>query len=217
MWGSLIKHNPEFKKVKNNLIREYSTLNKLMLSDNQINDQIKAIKLKHDTLVEYYGTQPDVKHLFAELALWFKIPAVGLNDFYHRYQELFLDYHPSLYDENTLNVLKALKEEGHTQHISSNTLFIDEPSMWEVLTRLGLIFRGQDSPISKAKFSCNEKVSKPHYNMFFEGTDYHVGDNRKTDGGCVSFGINFFEINSNDKTIKDFYEHIQSVSLCKEN
>lgn len=215
VWGTLITHNPEFKNVKNDLIRKYSTRNPVFLTDNQINDQIKAIKKTHDTIIEIYGTQPSVYHLFAELAFWFQISPSDLDKFMEEYQQAFLNTPPTLYDENTLDVLCQLNAEGHKLYISSNTLFIKGNTLSKALEKLGVC--GYPKPITAARFSDNLGCSKPHHNMFYHGSDYHVGDNPKTDGSCVSFGIKFFEINSNDKTIKDFYEHIQSVSLCKEN
>lgn len=201
-WGTLIIGNPKFKKAKNDLIREFSNFpNKEMFNDYFIEDQIKVIKKKHDDILETYGTQPDVKHLFAELCYIFAIPSSKFEMFYIEYQSLFIQNQPLIYSEDTVKVLNLLRKEGHSILISSNTLFTDPESMALILYRLGI-------RSLNAKYSAIEGVSKPNHNMFFHGTDIHVGDNPKTDGSCTKYGIEFFQINSNNKTINDLYNHV---------
>jgi FMN phosphatase YigB (HAD superfamily) len=191
-------------------------LNRILLTDFQIEDGIRGIKKTHDTIIESYGTQPDVKHLFAEMAIHFGIMPQHLQEFYERYQAGFVEHHPSLYDEHTLPVLTKLRHEGHVLAISSNTLFIDDESMLEALQKLGL--HDLIDLVSDTKFSCAWGYSKPSACMFFDNTDWHVGDNVRTDGGCVQHGIKFFHINgSSYKTILDFYEHISRVPVCTED
>lgn len=205
LWNTLIKGNPEFKKVKNDLIRSLSNSTFIKeLSDGQIETFIKEIKKQHDGIIEVYGTQPDGIHLFAQMANIFSIPSIRLDNFYNEYQELFLKYPPLLYSDDTEEILKRLVDDGHTLYVSSNTLFTDSAAMRQFLYA-GVL----GDLISKSKFSGEEFISKPNGEMFFNDTDYHIGDNIKTDGACINFDIKFFQINTNNKTIVDFYNHIK--------
>lgn len=208
LWGTLIKANPQFKDVKNDMIRRYSSFpNKEMFNDYFINDQISIIKRKHDDLVEAYGTQPNTKHLFAELCSVFSIAPSKFNDFYREYQHEFTEFMPSLYSEGTMPVLEKLKSDGYCLYISSNTLFTSPEAMDIMCMKLELTGR-KKRPVSNCRFSGDKGISKPNKAMFFERTDFHVGDNIFTDGGCTKYGIEFFQINSNNQTIIDLYNHV---------
>jgi len=208
LWGTLIKSNPEFKAAKNDLIRKVSEQpNKDLLNDYFINDVISQIKIKHDSLIEYYGTQPNTQHLFAELCESFSIPASKFDDFYGTYQNLLKRFPPLLYNEFTLPVLKELQSDGHIIIISSNTLFTGAFPLDAAIRSLGIL------PYS-CRFSGSMGISKPDRRMFNTTASIHVGDNIRTDGACVKAGLTFFQINSNDKTINDLYHY---VSLRKKD
>lgn len=204
LWGTLIKGNPEFKKAKNEWVRHCSNSNTIKnLHDSEIEAYIKRIKTRNDDIIETYGTMPAELHVFGEMALVFSIPPDWLDEFYNGYQNLFINHLPLLYSEDTLEILRRLKSDGHTLYISSNTLFTSCIAMREMVWMLNL-----GELFNVMKFSGEECLSKPSGEMFFN-SDYHIGDNIKTDGACVNHGIKFFQINSNDKTIVDFYNHIK--------
>lgn len=219
LWGTLIKANPNFKIAKNKLIRKYTAgdLSESKFDEEMIDPIIKQIKKRNDHLIEKYGTQPDIMHLFAELANQFEIPACNLAKFYNEYQDAFGQNLPLWWDEDTERVIRMLHEDGHKLLVSSNTLFTATEGMMRLLAEKGLYSMSMPCLIDDYKFSCEFGFSKPHMNMFFLHADLHVGDNVNTDGGCINHKIKFFQINSNGKTIVDLYEHVSALSVRKKD
>lgn len=209
LWDTLIKSNPDFKRARNQLIRDFSEYpNKGLFNDYYLNDRVSVIKKKHDNLVELYGTQPNMDHLFAELCNEFFIPSDRMRYFFGKYQTAFNDLLPRIYSENTIPTLEKLRSLGFMLWTTSNTLLADAGTIRNIMVQLKLV-GGRDGLITTARFSGEEGVSKPHKKMFFCGrTDIHVGDNVLTDGGCVQHGIEFYQINSNDNRIADLPEYI---------
>lgn len=201
LWGTLIKGNKDFSSAKVQLIRQFANS---YIPEQEINLIQKSIKMEHDLIMETYGTQPDHMHLFAEMCLKLDIPSKHLVDFESWYQKAFLKNLPTLYSKDTLNVLDMI----HTEYdfvgtISSNTLSIRPSTMQTMVEVLGI-----GKYIKTVRYSGNMKCSKPDIRMFNTLSKYHVGDNPVTDGACINAGVEFYQINTNDKTIVDFYNHV---------
>lgn len=206
IWGTLVKASPVFSKAKIELVK--SVVGNIA-SETEIKESFNKIKKYHDGLVEMYGNQPDNYTLFSELFNEVGIMNVDIDAFITRYLDLFLQHPPSLFPGTKL-VLDNLHSKGHELIISSNTLFINGATLKSVLETLGVA-----KYFSEFRFSDEVKRSKPHGEMFNWSADFHIGDNKVTDGACTGFDIRYYQINSNEKTIIDFYEEIILSSTNK--
>lgn len=126
-------------------------------------------------------------------------------------QKLFLEFKPSFYDADTKSVLEQLCDDGATINILSNTGFILGVTLEQCLGDMGIL------PVfDETIYSDETGYSKPHIRMFgrisnnpayrvhiMNGDIIHVGDNIVADGASISVGIPYYQINTNDKSIKD--------------
>lgn len=200
LWGTLIEGSPEFLREKIKLTKTIAPDK----SDIQIILAFEAVKERNNKLIENFGNQPDHKTLFCELFYELGIESADITvveGYIRDYEYLFLDYLPLLI-KDSYRIVRILSKQGCTLYLSSNTLFIKGVVLQEALMKLDLAryFAG-------FKFSDRGHYSKPSAEMFRK-VDWHVGDNPKTDGACTRYNINFYQINSNGKTILDFYEEV---------
>ncbi len=207
LWGTLIQANPEFSKAKLKLFNHYNP--KLSLAE--INTNFNTIKAEANLLVDTYGIHPNITYIFGQALykLNIKVPYSGLNKIIGDYQKLFLQHPPTMF-KDTSETLEKLRSEGHSIFLISNTVFVRGSTLKYSLYDLGV-----DKYFKIMTFSDEKGFSKPTQRIFSEtcyNLNFHCGDNPITDGACEEIGIQFYQINSNEQTIIDFYEHIQRVS-----
>lgn len=217
IWLTLIKSNPEFKKQRTiEFHRRFNPTNKTV---EEVDAIIRSVDKMCDTTNEKVSGCIHAFQMisFILVRLEFPIEKMGLRDIhaiYHQMESLFFAFQPTLYDDNTKRVLSELKSNGATLSTLSNTGFIACETMKKLLLKLGIY----DMFIFQL-YSDHMGVSKPDRAAFMQMIDLaktsrlhsnpctriiHVGDNPDADiKGAIEAGIEAFQINTNDKTIKD--------------
>lgn len=214
LWGTLMKSNPLFKEAKKILFKKYFP----EYTPKECDNALEYAKRDLNSLIESSGMQPArgvmLNQFYYRLTGSLDLSSVQvekkLREFDDDYQKLVLIFPPLWYDKNSLRVLTdLLLSDEHLVYIITNTLFIDGQIIKNVFLDKNL----SEIPIIS---SSNRNVSKPHPKIvedFRHPLDLVIGDNLITDGGLArNLGIDFFQINTNNKTIIDAYKHIESAS-----
>ena len=214
LWLTLIKSNPFFKQKRNELFHQLLTDEKVKtyeLSEYDVDNIVREVDVLSNKKSEVTGVHVDSLHMIYDIlkrvVVIDDIPLEFIESFDMKIQELFLQYPPTLYDENTKDVLKRLHEDGCVLNILSNTGFIKGETLGEVLYMLGI-----RDYFEFTIYSDEVGISKPNVYIFQMVKSasvvnvydiLHVGDNPIADGGSSKVGIPYFQINSNNKTIED--------------
>lgn len=209
IWLTLIRSNPKFKEARNKLI--FTRYNDKNLVYEDVCKIIRTIDVNGNKKSEVTGIHIDSKILLYDILyeLNDNFTVADINNLDQEIQDLFLEFPPSLYDDNTKSVLETLRIKGVTLSILSNTGFINGDTLRKTLTKLGIF-----ELFTFTLYSDEIRVSKPNTQAFnlvhsnitnkFSGRKIlHVGDNPIADGGSISANIDYLQINTNDKTIKD--------------
>lgn len=203
LWQSLISGNPQFKLEKCELIRKFFNLDK---SDREILDSfVRADKLL-DKVQEKFLIQPELFFSWAivlsEIGIEKSNPA-EIESFLEIYNRLFLEFPPVLFDDVEW-FFEKLRNDGTTDsYILSNTILVRSETLQKFI----------NTTILKevTAFYSDTHFPKPDCRAFevFENKPFiHVGDNVYADGNCVNSGIEFYQIRTNGKTLKDFWQFI---------
>lgn len=196
LWMTLIKSHKNFKSAREEMVFKYFNPDRKSL------DWIKSAIRSSDTytteMSEKSGLHIPASTIWARVFRILNTPITieKILDVDDRTQKLFKKYPPVPYDSNTIPTLKKLVKR-HKLYVSSNTGFIKGLTIIESIDSEILEL------ISEWKFSDECHFSKPHPEMFFKNVIMHVGDNPTADGGSVKVNVDFFQINSNSKTILD--------------
>lgn len=190
------KHNPRYKSLA----------------------EVKDIVLNEDknatVLAEVTGFHVPAHHLVAGILHRLGNENLNMNvvdDVVNSIQLLFLKHPCSLYDKDTYSTLAMLRHESSLS-ILSNTGFILGQTLNKALDFLNIshffLFKIYSDEVFLAKpykgIFLPVVSSAAKYKKCIEPWEIaHVGDNPIADGGCISAKINYVQINSNDKTIKD--------------
>jgi len=215
LWGTLIKHNPEFSQHRNELIK--SVFPEIYISDSDI----KLVKHLSDYSNESLGEQLSWKQAILNILIINRnykfIPKeqihIRFNKLEIEQKTLFLKYHPTIFSEETLDVLNKLKNINIKMGICSNTSFINGYILHNLLDNLNI-----SKYFKTFIFSDWVNMSKPNPLIFREVINrsqykptqiLHVGDNVFADGGSENVGIDFIHINGNsNKTISEILKFI---------
>lgn len=193
LWGTLIKGNPEYKKLRIEFLQQYC--NK---SENEICDVMQKIKKNADSHVEKYGLQFDDIDLYKTFLSELEIveSKLKVQDFIAFCHTSFINNPPILMD-HTIEVLESLKQQNYRIVLSSNTVFIGGKTMRVALIKLRIFEYFYDFI-----FSDEINYSKPHYEFFKHVNQkshtlteniLHIGDNQMTDmNGARNYGMNLF-------------------------
>lgn len=187
-WGTLYKSNPEFRKKRLILLREYGAdpqvAQKLIT---EFKSEYKELEIKgihtefSDFLTQITNCGDDVKDIYT------------LDD---ELSSLFLKYPPfPIYKDLEKDLLKVKEE--HDLYICSNVILTEGQTLQK------FIWDRLEIPPINCKFSDEVDATKPDVDMFFKEVDYHIGDNEITDGACTKLGIKFFQV-GDIITIKNF-------------
>ena len=204
LWLTLIAGNPQFKTEKCELIRNYF---RLPYTNEHILKAFKSADNLLDTLQERFLMQPDYLTSWAIV-----LNEIGIEDtsadeikaFLKTYNQLFLEFPPILFDDVEFLFEKLDKIGELKLYLLSNTILI----VGEVLDKFikTTILKDIEAFYSDSHFP------KPDRRAFEKMTSrpiIHVGDNLVTDGGCTNFGIEFYQLRSNGKSLVDFWQHIE--------
>ena len=216
LWQTIIRSNLQHRIVR----AEYFYKNH-NFSNNTI-DEILAAFRQTDREVNFInervGKNLDFDEIYTLILLKLnknehhdKIRAMDFEQLHRDLTAIFFEYPPELYDENTFDVLKKLKNEGFTLNILSNTGLIQGKNLKILLDNTGV-----GTFFDFCLFSDDVRLSKPNP-AFFEMVltnartlhpniaphqIIHVGDNPIADyEGAKAVGFTPVLINSNDKTI----------------
>ena len=213
LWLTLIKSNPMFKEQRDAMF--FDLYNPKGIPSEKVRAIVAGQDVKANQLSESTGIHVPVEHIVGgvlnELG-YVPINIDVISMIVDSIQSLFLKHPPILYDTNTRSVLEELHDDGSRLSILSNTGFIKGTTVRQFLAEINIgdIFANE-------YFSDELMLSKPHKRAFIQmvnsdpacrthllnGELIHVGDNPVADGASVLAGIPFFQINSNEKTIKD--------------
>jgi len=213
LWGTLIKSNPEYRSKRAKIVQNFCP--NLSLEDIEMTFQ--NVKKDIDSNVEKFGLSYNAIDIYEiiinELNINHSVSANMLKVFC---ENVFIENPPSLYDEDTEEVLKLLYEQDYKLILSSNTLMIESHILLELLVNLNIAKYFNDFI-----FSDVIKVSKPSVHFFQElqirskclkEHIVHVGDNYITDYvGAHNYGLKRYSIHSksNKETINDFYKYLK--------
>jgi len=170
---------------------------------NEINGKKVPAECMYHRILQKLGYDPD------------SVPDDVYAEIKRKVNDLFMKYPPLFLNESIQPMLHALKEEGYSLNISSNTGFIEGTTIVATLKNLN-IFEYFDFCI----FSDEIERSKPSTGFFekvFERTGLekwevlHVGDNFKADyEGSLNYGFKALNINDQQYTINDIKRHLQA-------
>lgn len=194
LWNTIIKSNPQYKKMQIELLLKYNE----KLNFNDIEIAIFNIKKEIDIDVEKFGLHYDRKCIYNKL-----FDKIGINtdidEFIIKCDKLFLQYYPKLYNSDIPHILSKLSNK-YELHLISNTILIYGYTLKEALKILNLY-----KYFKSFTFSDEIGYSKPHYNIFYaahKNIPYnkkdiiHVGDNPNCDClGAKKYGFDSMLIN----------------------
>ena len=230
LWLTLIKSNPEAKLQKYKFLQQYLEKKfNLYYSSWTIQNAFRQVDIASTYAAEVTG-----KHIDFETMLLHVLSALGVFNVqgYNPYEELpkeeitnlksdfnniFLEYSPILYDDNTWDVLADLTEAGYSMNILSNTGFIEGKVLEVVLDKLNIkqFFKNR-------LYSDVFGIAKPNIHFFNKieelygiGRKYilHVGDNPNADyNGAIKAGMSAMIINSTGLSIIDLYDYLKKTN-----
>lgn len=204
LWKTLICSNPQFRVEKCSLIRKHFNLG---ISDEEIVDSFKRVDVILDKIQEKFLVQPELLTSWALVLSEIGVEQTSVEDiksFLRLYYQLFLVYPPVLLDDVEWLFEKLFRVQGLELYILSNTILVNGEVLDQFLktTFLGRI---------KVFFS-DTHFPKPDCRAFgnIENKPFiHVGDNPIADGKCKDFGIEFYQVRANGKSLKDFWQYIE--------
>lgn len=195
VWGTLIKSNPEFSRVRAQLILSYLMNAGVNGVDSlKIKEAIAQSKKIVDYKVEQSGVHIDREYVYKDALNMLRItPSVSdIEQIIVSVDALFFYCHPpALISDRTATLLAELSKH-YTLGICSNTVLIYGNAIRAVLSQYNIL---QYFSPEHIKFSDEVGCSKPKQKMFFSDAIAHIGDNPVTDGACHKYGIEFIKIN----------------------
>jgi putative hydrolase of the HAD superfamily len=218
LWNTLMKSHPEYKRKRAQYFYDHMNVKKSSTVE-EIEAIVRDVDIMCNNHNEMLGLNLSVQSMYAFILYkmgWepHEVSVDDVNTIHNAMRRILMEFPPVIYGEDTLGVLKELKDSGRTISITSNTAFI-----------LGVDLRvcmptDLSELIDFHVYSDEERVSKPAGGIFTTMTirmqEYyvgnrpsyqeiiHIGDSQHADiHGANSFGIKGFRINSNDKSIKD--------------
>lgn len=201
LWLTLIKSNPEFKRKRNLLFKEYFEID---CSLNKVTEVIRYYDVLINNINQNTGLNVDTFEIYYLIlsALNVKIEDIDVNNlnlFYKETEILFMEFKPILiYPQIHLLFMEIVKYEKQI-NILSNTGFIKGITLRKLLNYYEL-----DEYFSFQLYSDETGFSKPNDKMFGLLYDQinknkvitkldvlHIGDNKIADyEGAINYGFN---------------------------
>lgn len=200
LWLTLIKSNPEFKKKRNLLFRDFFEINATI---EKVTEVVRYYDVLCNNINEKTGLNLSTYEIYYLIlgALEVDLNINGperLNAFYNETEDLFFNYKPELIFPKIKLQFEEIVAEGKSINILSNTGFIKGKSLRKLLSYYEL----EDS-ISFQIYSDEVGFSKPNNEIFQLVFDQvsalkkvqkndvlHIGDNSIADyNGASNFGF----------------------------
>lgn len=209
-WNTLFRANPAYAEARNKYLTE-SPFNVKRMEPEEVYDAYKRVDNVIDWLTERQGFTYRPIQLYAMICYELQCDVRSNRDLRpmaEAFYSLFAAHPPSLYDDDTLPVLRELRARGYGLNIASNTGFITGA----VLRKVAISVLPVD--FTFGIYSDELPYAKPHRLFFDEVVNWcsglsphevlHVGDNAKTDYlGAIQAGLEALLINTSTLTIKD--------------
>ncbi|WP_291285792.1 HAD family hydrolase [Flavobacterium sp.] len=200
LWLTLIKSNPEFKKKRNLLFKNFFEIDSTM---DKVSEVVRYYDVLGNNINEKTGLNIDTYELYylilsalqVDIA---KIDTDKLSQFYEETAALFMEYKPELIFPDTKKLFQEMTNEDKSINILSNTAFIKGRTLRKLLAHYELTdyFKFQI-------YSDEVGFSKPNNEIFqlvfdeintFKSAQkkeiLHVGDNSVADyNGAIRFGF----------------------------
>jgi putative hydrolase of the HAD superfamily len=200
LWLTLIRSNPEFKKKRNLLFKDFFEIN---YSIERVNEVVRYYDVLCNSINEKTGLNLNTYEIYYLIlnALEVDLNANGterLGEFYNETEKLFLNYKPELIFPDIKLQFQKITAEGKSINILSNTGFINGKTLRKILS-----FYELEDFISFQIYSDEVGYSKPNNEIFqlvFDQVNkiretkkkgiLHIGDNSIADyNGAVNFGF----------------------------
>lgn len=205
LWLTLIKSNPEFKKQRNQLFKDFFRIEN---SIEEVSQKIRYFDVLCNKINENTGLNIDTFEIYYLILSSLEVDITKINtavleDFYLKTEELFLEYKPQLLFENIKDIFKEIKNNGKTMNILSNTAFIKGKTLRKIVKHYEIedyfLFQIYSDECEYSK--PNEKI----FNLVYQEVNkykkiekfkiLHVGDNRIADfDGAKKFGFDAYLI-----------------------
>lgn len=215
LWLTLIRSNPEFKIRRAQYFFDHHNYKNKSVEEVRL--IFRSTDLMCNRINELTGKNIDYDEMYLMIVSAINnydvdLSQVSVKEIYADLEDLFFEFRPVLFDDDTQSTLEKLKTKAGL-NILSNTGFIKGATLRKLLTELD-IAQFFDFQL----YSDEKRISKPNP-VFFElmlaqlpegisRTDVvHVGDNPRADvQGAKAMGIHAFQINSNEHRIQDLLQ-----------
>ncbi len=200
LWLTLIRSNPEFKKKRNLLFKDFFEIN---CSIERVNEAVRYYDVLCNSINEKTGLNLNTYEIYYLIlnALEVDLDANGterLGEFYNETEKLFFNYKPELIFPDIKLQFEKMVTEGKSINILSNTGFINGKTLRKILS-----FYELEDFISFQIYSDEVGYSKPNNEIFqlvFDQVNktretqkkeiLHIGDNSIADyNGAINFGF----------------------------
>lgn len=200
LWMTLIRTNPEFKRKRAEIFRDYFSIAAPLEA---VEQSIRKFDVLVNRMNELIGKNVDTFELYALILNDLGVPVADMSagkfeGFYAESEQLFREYKPVPILEKLPFKLEDLKREGITMNILSNTGFIRGRNLRELLEGYGL-----GSYFAFQVYSDEVSLSKPNpliFDKVYEEISktatlakdqvLHVGDNPEADvKGAAAYGF----------------------------
>ncbi|PSK90683.1 HAD family hydrolase [Taibaiella chishuiensis] len=218
LWLTLIKSDPVFKPLRNQLFARYFDISR---PAETVTQAFRYFDLLFNRINEKTGgnlQQTEMLYLILDhLGVSIEtITAGDMQGYYHEMEQLFFRHHPQLIDKGTVTVLQAIKDQGCSVNILSNTGFILGSTLRQLLPVLGI-----GSYFDFQVYSDETGCSKPSADMYDQvwtrvkqyGTVVkeevlHVGDNAIADyNGAQQFGFRSVLVDTQHNLLSNLFSN----------
>lgn len=203
LWLTLIKSNPEFKKERNLLFKNFFEIDSTI---DKVNEVVRYYDVRCNNINEKTGLNIDTYELYYLILSALevdinKFETDKLSEFYEETEALFIKYKPELIFPDTKKLFQEMTNEDKSINILSNTAFIKGRTLRKLLAHYELTdyFKFQI-------YSDEVGFSKPNNEIFqlvfdeintFKSAQkkqiLHVGDNSIADyNGAIRFGFDAY-------------------------
>lgn len=201
LWLTLIKSNPEFKKKRNLLFKEFFEIES---SNEKVSEVMRHYDVLCNSINEKTGLNIDTFEIYYLIlnALNVSINEIGsdkLSQFYHESDLLFMNFKPELIYPNIQQLFTEIVEQEKTISILSNTAFIKGDTLRKLMSHYELenFFSFQIYSDETGFSKPNTKIFQLAYNEILKiksikrNEVLHIGDNEIADfDGAIKFGFN---------------------------
>lgn len=213
LWNTLIKSNPEFKKVRAELVSKYCDK-----TPAEVSAVFDGIKKSYDALTRRTGVQFTVNDMYNVVAKELGgINGIRPSELKKECDMHFLKNPPVLYDTGTLDALKYLSSRYDT-YLISNTMMVDGNVLTVLLSILGIerLFNGSifSDQVGHAKPS-TQIFAAAHMRMSCRAEHVlHIGDDEITDvKGANDYGFKSVLVNNKTYTEQSNFLQYTTVTL----